>query len=188
MIGGAVGDALGYPVEFLSLDEIRETYGEKGIQEPVCEEATGKALVSDDTQTLAFTMDGLLWADRKAKEKGIYAYTPCIFYAYQKWLYTQTGHFAEKSYEFLLQGEILKWEELFARRTPGESILQALAGSINGKYGTMRNPINNSKGYNTVARVAPVGLYFYEDPRKAFKIGCESAAITHGHPTAFLPI
>ena len=186
MIGGAVGDALGYPVEFLSLDEIRETYGEKGIQEPVCEEATGKALVSDDTQTLAFTMDGLLWADRKAKEKGIYAYTPCIFYAYQKWLYTQTGHFAEKSYEFLLQGEILKWEELFARRTPGESILQALAGSINGKYGTMRNPINNSKGYNTVARVAPVGLYFYEDPRKAFKIGCESAAITHGHPTAYL--
>jgi ADP-ribosylglycohydrolase len=186
LLGGAVGDALGFPVEFLTRDEIRDVYGNEGIRTLVCEKETGKALVSDDTQTAVFTTDGLLWADKQAKKKGIYAYTLCIFYAYQKWLYTQTGSFAEKKYEFLLHGEVLKWEELFARRTPGEAILQALSGSINGKFGTMKNPINNSKGYNGVARVAPVGLYFYSNPKMSFQIGCESAAITHGHPTAYL--
>ena len=30
-IGGAVGDALGYPVEFLSYNAIVQKYGEKGI-------------------------------------------------------------------------------------------------------------------------------------------------------------
>ena len=33
-------------------------------------------------------------------------------------------------------------------------------------------------------RVAPVGLFVY--PERVFKMGCEVAAITHGHPTGFL--
>ena len=36
-------------------------------------------------------------------------------------------------------------------------------------------------------RAAPIGLYFYNDPKMAFRIGAESAAITHGHPDAYLP-
>ncbi len=186
LLGGAVGDALGYTVEFLSDKEIREQYGEKGIRDPICDESTGKALISDDTQMTVFTTDGLLWADSKAKTKGIYSYIPCLFYAYQKWLYTQTGSFAEKGYEFLLKGEILKWEELYARRAPGKTCLSSLAGSINGKYGTMKNKINDSKGCGAVMRAAPIGLYFSKDPAKAFTIGCESGAITHGHPSGYL--
>lgn len=31
MIGGAVGDALGYPVEFMSAQQILNRYGEHGI-------------------------------------------------------------------------------------------------------------------------------------------------------------
>lgn len=31
LIGGAIGDALGYPVEFLTLDMIVGKYGEQGI-------------------------------------------------------------------------------------------------------------------------------------------------------------
>ena len=31
LIGGAIGDALGYPVEFLTLDMITGKYGELGI-------------------------------------------------------------------------------------------------------------------------------------------------------------
>jgi ADP-ribosylglycohydrolase len=30
LLGGAIGDALGYPVEFLSLDAIRATHGAAG--------------------------------------------------------------------------------------------------------------------------------------------------------------
>ncbi|WP_130864386.1 ADP-ribosylglycohydrolase family protein [Bacilliculturomica massiliensis] len=187
LLGGAVGDALGYPVEMLSNEEIQNSYGEKGIRRLVLDSTSGKALISDDTQMTTFTVDGLLWADSRAKERGIYGYTPCIFYAYQKWLYTQTGYFADKNYEFLLKGEVLEWEELYTQRGPGRTSIPTLAGCINGKYGTMTNRINGSKGSGAVMRAAPVGLYFYDDSKMAFKIGCESGAITHGHPSAYLP-
>lgn len=186
LLGGAAGDALGFPVDFMNLEDIRALYGEQGVRTLMRSEVSGKALISDDTQMTIFTVDGLLWADSKAKKKGIYAYVPCIFYAYQKWLYTQTGQFADKKYEFLLGGEVLKWEELFARRMPGETALNALAGSINGKYGTFKNRINNSKGYGACVRSAPIGMYFCQDPEKAFEIGCEAGALTHGHSDGFL--
>ena len=134
LLGGAVGDALGYPVEYLTYEEIQNQYGEEGIQALVVDREIAKALISDDTQLTAFTVDGLLWSDKRAKEKGIYGHIPCIFYAYQKWLYTQTGSFADKNYEFLLKVEILEWEGLYASRGPGTTSLATLAGCIHGKY------------------------------------------------------
>jgi len=54
-----------------------------------------------------------------------------------------------------------------------------------GRMGTPSAPINDSKGCGGIMRVAPVGLCF-DDPEKAFHVGCAAAAITHGHPTGFL--
>ena len=75
LIGGAIGDALGYPVEFIySFKEIQKRYGERGItrldtkQHWLDEtEQVGKAIVSDDTQMTLFTANGLL----NAKKRGI---------------------------------------------------------------------------------------------------------------------
>ena len=60
-LGGALGDALGAPVEFSTLAEIREDHGDAGI--------TGLApyrgrlgLVTDDTQLTLFTVEGLITA------------------------------------------------------------------------------------------------------------------------------
>ena len=50
LLGGAVGDALGYAVEFLSRPEIEQRYGPEGIRHPDFNRA-GEAEVSDDTQT-----------------------------------------------------------------------------------------------------------------------------------------
>jgi ADP-ribosylglycohydrolase len=51
LFGLALGDAIGYPTEFLKLPQIRQHYGQQGIQEP-----PEPALYSDDTQmTLALT-------------------------------------------------------------------------------------------------------------------------------------
>jgi len=185
LVGGACGDAMGYPVETMSWNQIRSEYGAHGITKLPIHEDRGVALFSDDTQMNIMTVDGLLWADKKAKERGIYAYTSSLFYCYQKWLYTQTGKFADKNYEFLLGGEILENKELFARRTPDKVNLATLEGCINGKYGTMKVPVNNMNSYGPVARVAPVGMYFTGNPEMAFKIGSESAALTHGNPSAW---
>jgi ADP-ribosylglycohydrolase len=146
----------------------------------------GKELVSDNTQMTCFTVDGLIWADERALRKGVYAYIPCLFYSYQKWYYTQTGNLADKNYDFILKGEILEWEDLFARRGTGETSLDALAGSINNTYGTMRNRVNSSKGCGSVMRVAPIGMYFWKNMDMAFRIGSESGALTHGHIDAIL--
>ena len=107
LLGGACGDAMGYPVELMDWNQIRSAYGALGITELPINAERKEALFSDDTQMAILTVDGLLWADKKAKERGIYAYTSSLFYCYQKWLYTQIGHFADKNYSFLLGGEIL---------------------------------------------------------------------------------
>lgn len=69
MLGGAAGDALGYPVEFLSIQEINKRYGKNGITE--YELTGGKALISDDTQMTMFTADGLLFALTRGYLRGI---------------------------------------------------------------------------------------------------------------------
>src|SRR5688572_16232851 len=56
LFGLALGDALGYPTEFLRLNEgIRPRYGYQGIQEP-----PDPALYTDDTQMTIALTEGLL--------------------------------------------------------------------------------------------------------------------------------
>lgn len=54
LIGGAIGDALGYPVEFLKREDIINSFGKDGITDLVIRK-NGKAEISDDTQMTLFT-------------------------------------------------------------------------------------------------------------------------------------
>lgn len=77
LVGGAVGNALGYPVEFVcSFEEIRAKYGEDGITDydksyPWLEDYLGhyKALFSDDTQMTLYSAEGLLEAERSGMQQ-----------------------------------------------------------------------------------------------------------------------
>ena len=61
LLGGAVGDALGAPVEFLDLEEIVRAYGEQGIRDYA--PAYGKlGAITDDTQMTLFTAEAVLSA------------------------------------------------------------------------------------------------------------------------------
>ncbi len=60
IIGGATGDALGYPLEFLRINHIREIYGESGITRYKLNN-NGEADITDDTQMTLFTANGLLY-------------------------------------------------------------------------------------------------------------------------------
>ncbi|WP_440998082.1 ADP-ribosylglycohydrolase family protein [Arhodomonas sp. SL1] len=54
LIGGAIGDALGAPVEFLSADQINARCGRKGVRD--FEPAYGRSgAITDDTQMTLFT-------------------------------------------------------------------------------------------------------------------------------------
>jgi len=56
LLGGAIGDALGYRVEFSRWPEIEHRYGASGIRLAA---ATGTLVVSDDTQMTLFTLEGM---------------------------------------------------------------------------------------------------------------------------------
>jgi len=192
---GAVGDALGYAVEFMSLNRIKDRFGESGITEPVLDKAANKALISDDTQMTLFTADGLLWAavSRGAGEVNYAA--DGVYPSYLRWYYTQSGYIGdrrllekqphEKENAVFPAGEsILEFKELFACRAPGSTCTSSLRS---GEMGAIENPLNDSKGCGGVMRAAPAGLLLHRDPAAAFRAGAESAAITHGHPCGYLP-
>ena len=54
LLGGAIGDALGYPVEFMSWEEIQKWYGADGIQKYELNLEAGVAVITDDTQMSLF--------------------------------------------------------------------------------------------------------------------------------------
>lgn len=187
LIGGAAGDALGYPVEFMSLASIKEKYGETGIVE--YELHDGTALISDDTQMTLFTATGILLGETRGCVRGLAG--PPWGYAwlsYRDWYRTQTE-------EYPLNGSHFSWlddvPELFSRRAPGNTCMSVLAA---GEEGSVKKPINNSKGCGGVMRVAPVGLHFgrkniycSDTPHEIMEIGAETAALTHGHPLGYIP-
>lgn len=192
LLGGAIGDALGYPVEFMSLNQIKNTYGQKGLRDLILSIENHNAIISDDTQMTLFTADGLVWAYRRFIDDSTGSYAGSGTYqSYLRWLYTQTGEIKDKALLDKTSHEreneegtsILEKKELFSRRAPGNTCLSALESE---EMGTMGNPINHSKGCGGVMRVAPVGLFLHKNPEMAFQTGAEIAAITHGHPTGYL--
>ncbi len=182
LLGGAAGDALGYPVEFLSDREIRSRYGEEGIRDYETDWETGLALISDDTQMTLFTANGLLWGETQACTGGV-SRDPvsCIGLAYQDWYFTQTGKMLrKKSISWLLDVP-----ELHRRRAPGTTCLSALRS---GKMGSVEEPLNHSKGCGGIMRVAPLGLGGWLSDRKQIDLAAaEAAALTHGHPLGYIP-
>ena len=179
MVGGAIGDALGWPVEFMKLNDITRRYGSDGIQDLQIS-STGKAEITDDTQMTLFTAEGILRAQTRGHLKGICHEPSVVFFAYQRWLLTQ-GYPRVKEYEWVYDGWLLETKELHVRRAPGNSCLSAL---ISRKQGTMTDPINNSKGCGGIMRVAPAGLFYRKET--AFNMAAEFAALTHGHPSGYL--
>ena len=91
LLGGAVGDALGAPVEFMSLAEIREMFGRSGITE-FTTAFDRKGAITDDTQMTLFTAEGLLRAHvAGATKNGSSAIAAIVSNAYARWLTTQGG-------------------------------------------------------------------------------------------------
>ena len=90
LIGGAAGDALGYAVEFWNEDQIFSRYGSGGIRSYTLDRASGKALISDDTQMTLFTANGLLFAETRVAMRGIGGQPRAyMLLAYQDWLRKQ---------------------------------------------------------------------------------------------------
>jgi ADP-ribosylglycohydrolase len=186
LLGGAVGDALGSPVEFSSIAEIRRKFGLAGVTDfpesntKNLERHGRRGRITDDTQMTLFTAEGLLRSNSRWHEKGTCHPPSEVYQAYIRWLHTQ-GLSAKKSYFKKDDGYLIKLQSLHRCCAPGNTCLSALESGV---MGTIETPINNSKGCGGLMRVAPVGLF--GDEKGVFDMGCEIAATTHGHPTGYL--
>lgn len=169
LLGGALGDALGAPVEFMNWSAIQQTYGSKGIRE--LDTAYGRVgAITDDTQMTLFSAEGLIRAKVRAEHKGVCSPASVIGYAYQRWLSTQ----GERCHPFALEelGWLATHSELYARRAPGMTCL----ASLRDWDATKLEAKNDSKGCGTVMRSAPFG--FGPEP---WQTAWDAAALTHGH-------
>lgn len=176
LFGGAVGDAFGAKLERLSLDDIKHKFRQK--VKYLLKDSDGVASVTDDTQMSLFTIDGLLKSHALLKNGQEKAFYQKIYNSYQDWLKTQT------SKNIISDRGLLANPELYKKCAPGRTCLNALRSNV---MGTISNPINKSTGNGGIMRTAPVGLLYFDTPEKAFEIGANIAAMTHGSPRAYLP-
>lgn len=187
LMAGAAGDALGYPVEFMSRNAILTKYGSKGIAQFELD-SHGKALISDDTQMTLFTANGMLMGLTRGYMRGIGGQPEnYVDGAYVDWYYTQTGRKRPDPYGDDYHCTWLRdLPELAHRRAPGTTCMSACEALLKGE-----RPRNNSKGCGGIMRVAPMGLLdaahsVYPTIRLA-EAGAKIARVTHMHPLGYLP-
>ena len=179
LLAGAVGDALGAPIEFMRHAEICQTFGPDGINDYV-PYAGRLGAITDDTQMTLFTAEGMLRSYVRESLRGLCSPASVVSHAYLRWLLTQ-GFAPKKQVD--TSSWLLGLPELHRRRAPGNTCLSALRSM--GAF-TADKAQNNSKGAGGIMRVAPVAMMFYEQPEaveEVFRLGKETAWITHGHPS-----
>ncbi|WLQ06516.1 ADP-ribosylglycohydrolase family protein [Arthrobacter oryzae] len=179
LLGGALGDSLGYAVEFDDISTIRGRFGPAGLLD--FSALDGGSNFSDDTQMTLYTVDGLVEALEWANDGTAADANACVWLAYLRWLATQgvpVPPSAPAPQPRWIDGQAA----LKHRRAPGNACLSGLA---TGEMGTVYRPVNpESKGCGTVMRSAPFGLVPHIPAEAVYKLSSDAASLTHGHRSA----
>lgn len=173
LLGGAVGDALGAPLEFLEWPAIEAKFGPQGIID-FAPAYGNTGAISDETQMMLFTAEGLLRAVVLGSLRQACHVPSIVHRALLRWLMTQDY---PSAIPIVTDGWLIKQVELWSRRSPDTTCLNALKASA--RLGAVAE--NNSKGCGALVRVAPCAFF-----ANAFDYAAQSGRLTHGHPTGYL--
>ena len=123
LLGGAVGDALGAPVEFLTRREILRRFGPEGIT-GYTPAWGGLGTITDDTQMTLFTAEGLIRAWVRERVTGTASAVGVTAHAYLRWLRTQ-GERPHRAIDTgtVETGWLFQQRALHSRRAPGVTCL-----------------------------------------------------------------
>lgn len=214
LLGGALGDSLGYEIEFRKWNDIKHDFGPNGIQDLNEKRRHSIAAISDDTQMTLFTCEGLIAGKENlqksennssvkygSKFESTYdslsmKYILSIWNAYRDWFATQDYTIDYRKWK--TDSWLFTIPAMFQRQAPGITCLNAL----HNKDFDLDELINNSKGCGGVMRTAPIGLFF--DPEKMYteletdkkdrdvvieeivQLGSNAAMLTHRHPLGYI--
>ncbi|MFR9729386.1 ADP-ribosylglycohydrolase family protein [Saccharopolyspora sp. MS10] len=191
VLGCAIGEALGTPIAGDSWDEIQDRHGPHGLRNYVPAGHPAGRLGSD-TQLLLFSLEGTIRAGVARREAEIDDPSRHIQHAYQRWLHTQHLSWGRAAGEFLKKtpapdGWLVGHRALFQTRNPGRTMMRTLIAFAKGQQpmGTPEHPVSDSQGSTAVMRAVPAALWS-EDPAEVFRVGQNTAALTHGDPVAYL--
>ncbi|MER7716785.1 ADP-ribosylglycohydrolase family protein [Streptomyces flaveolus] len=159
IFGLAIGDALGYPTEFLNIAQLSGRYGSwRQLELPV---RSGVARVSDDTQmTLAVAQALADVAKHDVSSLSAATFEPALRARFVAWLRSPDND-----------------------RAPGRTCLDACVALERGAP-WQEATVMASKGCGANMRVAPVGLLPGLSAEQRAGAAQLQAALTHGHPTA----
>jgi ADP-ribosylglycohydrolase len=162
VLGAAVGDALGYPIEFASMAAIRERYGPAGVTGYVdyrVEDGQRFAPFSDDTQLALVVLDALL-VSREA-DADLDATMKLLAQGFVTWARHPAG----------------------GHRNPGAACLAGCAALAAGSRWYEAGHVS-ARGCGSVMRVYPFALVFWKEPERAERWAVEHSKLTHRSPMA----
>ena len=184
LLGGAIGDAMGAPVESLNWAQIARRFGPGGVTDmPPADSERGR--ITNATQMMLFATEGMLRAYVRIQEREVYDPVAVIHHALIRWALTQGEATAFAGID--RDTGLIADTRLHQRRSPDETCLQALAQASALTW----QPANSGNTLCALTRAAPIGLFPWGDflfrhRERAFSVACEAARLTHGHPCAYL--
>ncbi|ONI73310.1 hypothetical protein ALI144C_46230 [Actinosynnema sp. ALI-1.44] len=171
--GHAIGGALGAAVRFDKPVDILKRYGQYGPMQFT--NVFGKpGAITSDTQLMLMALDGMVRAHVRATWYERTDPVREVALALRRWLVTeQDGWFPRAS-------------GLFERRWADRTTVDAIRHfAETGTFGTIDKPLNHSRGSSPLSR-AGVAALWSTDLGEVFTLGARIAALTHGHPDAYL--
>lgn len=180
---GAVGDALGAPVEFMGARIIEQRYGLEPPEE-LAFAGPPPARFTDDTQMTLFMAEGLARTLDRGVARDRRAFREEMARSLVHWLATQDAEVREEV--DAAGSELLGVEELHTRRAPGNTCLTSCYHiHRGGELPDVDRRINDSKGCGAVMRSAPFGLRA-ASAEEAFEWALDAGVLTHCHPSGYL--
>ena len=181
LLGLAVGDAMGYTVDELTLAQIRQSYGPNGLLG--YDLVNGYADVTSYTQLAAFTCNGLLLGMTRGQMTGkmlpLHRY---VGLSSREWAASQRP-WGRPGTTFCW---LLRQPELCRRHCMDTRMLDALSKDT---LGGMEARFNSSSTPGSLGSAAAVGLFGHLYPveqQELDLLGAEVVALSHGSPLAFL--
>lgn len=141
------------------------------------------------THLALFTVDGLIRASVRQRERGICHPPSIVWHALARWAYGQ-GIPAPHLYAEWGSGTASDWPDGWLAEVPAlrerrGSAPATVAALQRGQPGTRQRPVTQSTGYHGLIRALPVGA-LGTPPHETFDLALDVAALTHGAPSGFI--
>ena len=177
LLGMAIGDALGYPVDIKSWDEIQDSYGPNGLLGFDLQEFE-YAQVSSYTQIATYLCNGLLLAVSRGKVD----YLRYAKVALKEW--TRSQQFYRDPEESLCW--LAKLPQFRRKNCRDARMLDNLRLEL---FGTMGAPKNDNNAPGAITAGIATAMFYNSKrltPDQVGTLAGELVALTHGNPEAFL--